>query len=157
MTPEIFHDYVMLPALDFFLPHKYNTVQARAMVLAIALQESELKHRRQTRGPARSFFQFEKAGISGVLTHSASRPDALEVCRMLGYRPVTSEIYEAIEHNDMLAVCFARLLLWTLPHRLPQENESGMAWAQYMDAWRPGKPRGETWAANFEKSWETVT
>jgi hypothetical protein len=61
--------------------------------------------------------------------------------------------YSAIEHNDVLAAVFARLLLWTVPGRLPGRAEPVRAWNQYLSAWNPGKPHEETWAPLFELAW----
>lgn len=144
MTPELMLNLVIRPTLDWLDP-KYNSRQAHIMLLAMALQESRLKHRRQIRGPARGFWQFEAGGgVAGVLRHSASRTDAVRACNALSVAPEVLDVYTAIEHNDQLACIFARLLLWTLPSALPTTAHEG--WEQYLDAWRPGKPHQRTWA-----------
>ena len=56
------------------LPAKMDSPQARAMLKAIALQESRFEHRKQIGGPARGFWQFEQGGgVRGVLNHPYSR------------------------------------------------------------------------------------
>ena len=60
------------PAL-LLLPARMESAEATVMLLAIGLQESRLEHRRQIKGPARSFWQAEKGGgmVHGVLRHPA--------------------------------------------------------------------------------------
>lgn len=127
---------------------------AKAMLKAIALQESRLDNRRQIGGPARGFWQFELMGIVGVLNHPASRQIIHSVLDALDYdyKPATS--YAALEHNDILAFAFARCLLWTFPGVLPRHGEAERAWKQYISCWRPGKPHRETWDAFYEQAWE---
>jgi hypothetical protein len=127
------------------------------MVVAICLQESGLAHRAHVGGPARGYAQFEQAGgVRGVLTHPASKPLIQPVLAALDYAPGSTEgaCYIAIEHNDILAAAFARLLLWTLPDKLPAQTAPGSGWSQYTAAWRPGKPHRETWDENFRQGWE---
>ena len=64
--------------------------------------------------------------------------------------------WQAIEHNDVLACCFARLNLWWLPGALPTRTEPLKGWNQYLKAWRPGEPHPETWPAFFEDAWNRV-
>jgi len=157
MTPEYLARYVLPPALSL-LPAAMDTPNARAMLLAIALQESRCCHRRQVRGPAKSFWQFEITGVRGVLAHKASKPHIANALSVLAY-PVTDDAttpYVAIEHNDVLACVFARLLLWTLPGALPGKDDTEGAWLQYIDAWRPGKPHRATWNQYFGMAWAIV-
>ncbi|MGL5703631.1 MAG: hypothetical protein ACRCW5_11040, partial [Cetobacterium sp.] len=55
---KFFIETIINPALEL-LPSKMNSDKAKVMLLAIGLQESRLIHRRQIRGPAKSFLQFE--------------------------------------------------------------------------------------------------
>ena len=156
MNTNIFIKTAIVPALSL-LPEKMDTPAARAMVLAICLQESKLIYRQQMfRGPAKGFAQFEMTGIRGVLEHHSSQRHIQKVLRMLAYdfNPTTS--YEAIQHNDVLCVCFARLLLWTLPRPLPEEHAPDEGWAQYIEAWRPGKPHPETWDGFYNSAWAEI-
>lgn len=155
MTPAYALAHV-LPAALALLPAKMDTPQARAMLLAVGLQESKFQHRRQVGGPARGYWQFELAGVDGVFVHSASHEHARRVCAALDYHSDTVDVRLAIADNDILACAFARLLLWTLPDALPGRDEPDVAWAQYLDAWRPGKPHPETWAAHWATAWATV-
>lgn len=152
------HDFIV-PAAYALLPEDMRTPAATAMLLSIGLQESRFVHRRQVRGPARSFFQFERAGVRGVLTHPASQPHAHWALLSLSYPTsawTAGACHAAIEHNDILATVFARLLLWTLPDPLPLRADADGAWQQYLDAWRPGKPRADAWPANYAAAWEQV-
>ena len=155
MSPEIFLQNAIFPALRL-LPDKMDSRPARAMLIAIALQESRIKHRAQIGGPARGYWQFELGGgVRGVLTHPASKPHIRSVLSALDYDPDSdaSNCWTAIEHNDLLAAAFARLLLWTLPSDLPAQNAPGAGWTQYIAAWRPGKPHRETWDAFYAQAW----
>lgn len=126
------------------------------MLAAIGLQESQFKHRWQIGGPARGFWQFERAGIKGVLRHSATKDLAAQVCGVLRIPCDTATCYTAAAFNDPLACVFARLLLWTLPDRLPQRHEPERGWEQYLAAWRPGKPHFHTWNAVYEQAWGII-
>lgn len=149
-----------IPAAYSLLPPAMRSIEATALLLAIGLQESRFLHRRQTEGgPARGFWQFEaNGGVQGVLAHTTTQETILDVLTTLRYpidAPVT--IYHAVlEHHDVLACCFARLLLWTLPGVLPARGEVDRGWTQYLDAWRPGRPHSETWPALFEEAWTRV-
>lgn len=146
----------IFPATFALLPKVMDTPEARAMLLAIGLQESQFEARRQMgEGPARGFWQFEKGGgVKGVLTHTATRLLAEHVCAELCYLPSVESCYVAIEHNDVLACAFARLLLWTLPGRLPKRFMHPEAWLQYKAAWRPGRPHEAMWKGNFTHAWD---
>lgn len=138
------------------LPPKLDSAEAKAMLMAIAMQESRWDHRRQIGGPARGFWQFEFGGIKGVLAHKASQPLIHAVLDRLDYDHVPDTSYVAIEHNDVLAFAYARCLLWTLPGALPARGEAGEGWEQYIEAWRPGKPHSETWDAFYAEAWRLV-
>lgn len=154
----------VLPAAMRVLGERYDSPEARAMLLAIGLQESRFQHRAQVRGPARGFWQFERGGgVEGVLLHPQTSARALETLTTLRYHRVgeslaetTGRVHAVLEHNDILAAAFARLLLWTLPTRLPRRDQPGIGWYQYVDAWRPGKPHRATWDAFFAEAWDRV-
>ncbi len=159
----------VLPVSAALLPPQMDTPAARAMLVSIGLQESGFRYRRQVAGrgtdgtraygPARGWWQFEMGGTEGVLEHRASRESAAAVLTVLGYgSPNAREVHLALEHNDVLASCFARLLLWTDPRMLPQDASKGPdAWLAYYSTWRPGKPRPQTWAAHFAAAWTAVS
>lgn len=155
MNPGQFNRIILTPALSL-LPERMDSESARAMLIAICLQESGLNHRQQIGGPARSVFQFEKAGILGVITHHATADIARAVCEELIYKPDVDGVYAAVKDNDLLAACFARLLLWTVPAALPDADQPEVGWEQYTWAWRPGRPHRERWDANWERAWNAV-
>lgn len=149
-----------IPAAYHVLPERMASPEATAMLLVIGLQESKFAHRRQVRGPARGLWQFERGGgVAGVLTHRNTAHTIRNVLEALRY-PADMDDYKchtAIEHNDVLACCFARLLLWTLPDALPGRLEVERGWSQYLRSWRPGRPHMETWAGNYSLAWALVS
>lgn len=148
------------------LPERMRSPEADALMLAIGLQESRFVHRVQLignhrhwweslKGPARGGWQFERhGGVRGVVQHPASRPHALHVLDVLRYPERVWLIHKAIAHNDLLAACFARLLLYTDPYPLPSLDAPPQeSWAYYLRPWRPGKPKRETW----DHFWQQAT
>lgn len=127
------------------LPSRMSDARAEAMLLAIGLQESLLIHRRQIGGPARGLWQFERGtaasrgGVWGVFLHPASGSLLKQVAKARGIDlPSPSNLYPALEHDDVLAAAAARLLLWTDPGPLPELGDADAAWALYLRTWRPG-------------------
>ena len=127
------------------LPEKMNTPESVVMLLTIGQQESRFQFRRQVRGPAHGFYQFESGGgVHGVLTHKASRPYIYPILESLEVNE--TELYDSIVYNDALATVCARLLLYTDPRPLPALNtDPGESWSYYIRNWRPGKPHRQTW------------
>ena len=159
MTPNRLLSTAIAPALQELhqcgIP---DTPAARRFLLAIALQESALSHRRQViagkgeAGPAASFWQFESGGgCKGVLTHYQVADCMRRMCDHYNVAATPPGLWEAMRYQDIVAAIAARLLVYTLPDKLPTTPEAG--WAQYVDAWRPGKPHPQTWA----NAWETAT
>lgn len=147
----------IIPVTMRLLPIGMDSPAARAMLVAIGLQESRFIHRRQIKGPARGFLQFERGGgVRGVLTHPATAQTARQLADTLCYPADEHTLYAALEHNDVLALAFGRLLLWTLPGRLPGPQEPVEGWRQYMESWRPGKPHEGTWQAFYAEAWTRV-
>ena len=144
---------IIRPSLRI-LPPNMRSIEAEAMLLAIGGQESGWRHREQIRGPARGWWQFERNGVIGVQNHRFTKEPAEKLTKRLNYKP--GEVHDAIKHNDMLATCFARLLLWTVPESLPKQTEIDKAWEQYKWAWRPGKPHPERWEENWKAAWSTI-
>ena len=137
----------IVPAALSLLPPRMDTPIARRYLLAIALQESRFEHRRQLGGPAKSFAQFERSGVLGLIRHPATAPHLHSAVVALQYEPEMAAddvgLHAAIEHNDVLACVLARLNLWWLPGPLAADQDG--AWDQYIQAWRPGRPRPATW------------
>lgn len=148
----------VLPAAFDLLPGAMASKHARAMLIAIGLQESKFEHRVQVPvAHAHGFWQFEKGGgIAGVLTHPTTAPIITRVCDLLVYPATSAACYAAVVHNDVLAACFARLLLWTDPRSLPGVGESAKGWSIYLKQWRPGKPHPNEWPMNFAIAWGVV-
>jgi hypothetical protein len=127
---------------------------AKPALLAIGLQESRFEHRKQIRGPALSFWQAESGGgFRGILFHTATKDVARDLLQKMAYGEPDDSDFQAIEHNDILACCGARLLLWTHPDKLPGIGEPERAWQMYLDTWRPGKPHESTWAECWRQAW----
>lgn len=134
------------------LPPPMTSDAARAMLVAIGLQESRLTWRRQRAGgPARGLWQFERnGGVRGVLVHEASRSEARAACERRDLPASATAVYMALETDDVLAAVFARLLLWTDPLPLPDDMDAG--WSYYLRNWRPGKPHPQTWPAFYRRA-----
>lgn len=147
----------VVPASLALLPATMHSDKARAMLVAIALQESRFEEREQLGGPARGFWQFEReGGVAGVLAHPSTAAHARRVCNVLRYPPRVESCYAALRDNDVLACCFARLLLWTLADALPDRDDGPRGWQLYLAAWRPGKPHPQSWEAHFARAWALV-
>lgn len=151
MTPERLLKQGILPALAELsgLGVKHAPPTAR-FLLAVALQETGLRHRRQVTsngeegGPASSFWQFEIGGAcKGVLRHAVTEVRMTKICDLFNVKPEPMALWEAMRYNDIVAAAAARLLVLTLPHAIPET--AGDGWSQYLEAWRPGKPHPETW------------
>lgn len=141
------------PALAL-LPPKMDTPEARVMLLAIGLQESRFMFRFQKlagrpylKGPARSFWQFERGGgVIGVMSHTATEDLAVMLCHERGVPYDSVLVHARLETDDVLAAGFARLLLWADRGKLPALDCSHeAAWECYLRNWRPGKPKRESW------------
>lgn len=162
MTPERLLTYAIRPALAELKAHGIApSASAERFLLAIAMQESGLRHRRQViangteNGPAVSFWQFERAGgCTGALRHPLAAPRARAICEDFNIEATPNGLWEGMRFNDIVAAAMARLLVFTLPHKLPATAADG--WAQYLDAWRPGKPHPSTWAGNWRAATEAV-
>ena len=164
------------PALAL-LPARMSSPEAEVMLLAIGLQESRFQHRRQLvgspprpTGPAKSFWQAEQGGgmVTGLLRYHDDRVRDLAVglCAVRGVDPSPRAVWDAIEHDDVLAAGLARLLLYTDPARLPGLGDEEGAWQLYLRTWRPGAfTRGtaakraelrQKWAKNYAQALEAV-
>lgn len=151
------------PALKL-LPAAMDSPEARVGMFAIGLQESEFEHRAQVvinskkqkvKGPARSFWQFEKGtrtsrgGVWGIYLHEASRYWLAQVCAARGVKFHPDQIWAAIENDDVLAAACARLLIFTDPKKLPAMTDQKGWWDLYAKrCWRPGKPHPKVWPGN---------
>lgn len=163
MTPFELLTLVIIPALAQ-LPASMDSVRARVMLIAIALQESRIQYRRQLgNGPARGLWQFElgtrasRGGVWGVYLHPVSNPHLQTLCTIHKVAFLPEAIYAAIETNDIFACGVARLLLWVDAFPLPDVNDAAGAWKLYAErTWRPGKPHPQTWDAFHAQAVATV-
>ncbi|MEK9809114.1 MAG: hypothetical protein VW362_01605 [Candidatus Nanopelagicales bacterium] len=162
MTPTEYLTDVIPPAMAL-LPSAMDTQEARAMLIAIALQESRLLYRKQIGGPARGFHQFETGGVRAVLRHTATAAHAQDVLTTLGYAtpdPLVfadvSGLHTAFTTDDLLDCAFARLLLYADARPMPPANAYDLSWDIYLFGWRPGKPHRQTWNAFYDQAWAVV-
>ncbi len=130
------------------------------MLVAVALQESDLRHRKQIGGPALSYLMWEPGNLSalpGVLRHPATQGMAAAFVADLDYADLTpEELRQATVYDCTLSAGLGRLLLYTLPDALPQRHDSAESWGQYMRAWRPGRPHPERWSQRWLTAWMVV-
>lgn len=148
------------------LPRELDTLEARVMLLAIGLQESRFRQRRQLikkggellpLGPATGYWQFERGGgCRGIVDHPASRYWAYRICSTREVAFTATAIWRALELDDVLAAAAARLLLFTDPKRLPDLGDEKGGWNLYLRTWRPGKPHRDTWPALYAKALSTL-
>jgi hypothetical protein len=154
MSAKHYINDIVFDAALKLLPTQMDSPEARALMLAIGLQESRFEYRAQVGGPAEGFWQFESGGgWKGVLKHPDSAKLAQEVLKELAYGEPDLDDYYAIENNDILSCVFARLLLWTHPKALPKVGQHDYAWGYYIELWRPGKPHRKTWDAFYDEAW----
>lgn len=127
------------------LPKKFDTREARAMLLSIGLQESRFIHTSQIRGPAKGYYQFERGGgYAGVLRHPATKDLAVQILANKGLS--IKDGFTELSNDHALSTAFARLLLYTHPSKLPDLwSTDEVSWDYYVDVWRPGKPHRQTW------------
>lgn len=166
MTPREIRNGPLAEAL-LLLPAKMTSPEAEVMTLAIGLKESRFEQRRQLvgsppkpTGPAKSFWQAEQGGgmVAGLLRyHDARVRDVVHgLCAVRGVAPAARDVWNAIEHDDVLAAGLARLLLYTDAAKLPKLGDVEGAWQLYLRTWRPGKPKPDTWPALYAKALEAV-
>lgn len=138
-----------------------SSKEAERFMLAIALQESRVKYRKQIgqqgmpTGPANSYWQFERGGgVKGVLNHASTKNRIAKILALYDINNSEQDVWEAMRYHDIVAACMARLLIFTLPNKLPTTAQQG--WDQYISAWRPGKPHRATWDGFWNQAGEAV-
>jgi hypothetical protein len=158
MTPTEFDQHVIAPGFAL-LPARLTSAPARALLIAIAGQESGWSARTQAGGgPAHSYFQCERAGGVAGCFSGAARPTLAAVCKTLDIAFNVDTIYAAIVWNDALACVLARLILWCDPAPLPAiPAREGEAWAYYERTWRPGKPDRTRWPGAYAAGIQVVS
>lgn len=162
MDPAVYLNQIVIPAAYRLLPARMNSPAATAELLAIALQESRAVHRVQHGGgPAHGLWQFEKnGGVAEVLSNRTS-PLLVTLCRdVFRIAPTRDAVHQTIAQDnvvaDILAAVCARLLLYTVPGKLPERDQPELGWAQYYAAWRPGQPHRDTWDGYYQRAWFIV-
>ena len=141
------------------LPMSMDSPKARLMLLTIGLQESRFEHRYQVlndptkKGPARGFWQFEQGGgVKGVMGHPSTIAHAHRICAERDVPFNSQSVWLKLETDDILASCFARLLLYSDPKSLPEVGDANGAWRLYERTWRPGKPHPEKWGGYYARA-----
>lgn len=85
---------------------RYQGQAAERLLVAISMQESGLRARTQLGGPARGLWQFEKAGVAGVLTLAGSlKAPAYAAAAVLARNT-------HVGTTVSIGECFAGALLW---------------------------------------------
>jgi hypothetical protein len=147
----------LFPVVFHMIGERFDSVEARAFILAVALQESGCVARTQRDGgPAKSFWQFEKIGVRGLIANERTRLQLRDATLLLQVEFDLDAIHRAIEFNDLLAMACARLLIAQHPAALPRRADAEGAWQQYLSLWRPGIPRRSTWDAYYEWAWQVI-
>lgn len=138
MDPLFGLRHVIRPACQLLGGPRLISDRAEVLLLATALQESGLSHRRQLPlskgaepGPARSYLQFEEIAIGDVLTRRTSSVAAARLMGALSYPAwVPDAVHRDAEQNDVLAFGLSRLNFWNDPQPLPDLQEADSAWAE---------------------------
>lgn len=147
MTPAALNRLIVQPVLAEL---DWPQVEERAVLLiAIAVQESGLKSRRQVPyGPASSWWQIEPATCL----------DCLGRCKPV--RDLWADLglkrYEVLEFSDIGACAIAAGILRLTPGKLPELGDERAAWDYYLKAWRPGKPGPAWWPVSYEMAMGAV-
>jgi len=146
---------MLSPSLEI-LGAKFDTQDARRMLLAIGLQESGFATMVQYGGgPAHSYWQFERGGgVKGVLNHPASAKYATALCKVRSVGCTPMEVWTAMATDPILGAGMARLLLWTDAHPMPTSAADG--WNYYNRNWRPGKPHPDKFPACWKAASECL-
>lgn len=147
MTPEDILMEAIDPACALLENHGVHSgPEAFLWTLTISGQEAGWKSRKQNGGPARGLWQFEGGPLSATVdVFTRARPQLQAVCAHYLIPFNVSDIFEAIAWHDVLAASMARLLLWLDPAPLPKVQDVDGGWQYYLNNWRPGMPRPETW------------
>ena len=159
MTPGLLNRLIVDPVLSW-LGEPFASLEASVMLLAIALQETNLETRDQgsdeVPGPALGLFQFEQIAVQDFQQNGNPRCHAAVLDLAFPLEP--RKLWQAIGAGaDHLAAVLARDCLWRrIPGPLPALGDVDEAWRQYVEAWKPGKPHPERWPDNYAKALETV-
>jgi len=156
VTPQTVLAKVIVPALAL-LPAHMDTPEPRVMLVAIGGQESGYRTRQQVGGPAHGLWQNEQPVQGLLLSNPASAAEARRLCASRAVAAWPSDMYWAVATDDIFAAGIARLILWCDLEPLPAVGDQDAAWACYLRAWGPGKPRPADWPANYRAALAAVT
>ena len=154
MNPAEALKHVIMPTLEWMGKDRIQLASPHAgrLILAAAIQESDLMHRHQIGGPAHGFGQEEPIGAAEALRidNSILRTRFLD---RIGLPQDAVELHRALEWSEIGMVISARLKLWPISAPLPASAfDEAVAWHQYKTAWKPGKPHRHRW----QHSWSTA-
>lgn len=140
-------------AMEYNKMEHLSNEAARVAIVAIGVQESALKFRRQKRGgPARGLWQFELPGLIQSMTNG--NPELLAWAGYRGFIDPSQPLgvlLESLAFNDIGALILARSLLWSVKEPLPEVGQPWTLWDQYLKwGWRPGKPRRDDWLLAYD-------
>jgi hypothetical protein len=152
-----FENTIMTPGIAFMKLHAPQIAwqrNAHVLVLAVAGQEANWTARVQSgNGPAHSFWQFERGGgVHSLIRHPTTGPIVTTLCVAVGVNCEDQAVWElmAIPGGDNLALCMARLLLFTDAAAIPLPSDEDETWNYYQRNWRPGAPHPEGWPARIQ-------
>ena len=119
-TPQLLIATAIKPAL---LKLGLYTPAAVQLLLATAIQESNLLHRKQIGGPALSYFQIEPKTHDDIWDNFLKyRPQLSSKVDQLMSNPAANKIKE-LENNDKYAAAIARIHYLRVPAPLPKHND----------------------------------
>jgi len=150
VTPAEFAARILLPSAARF-PFR-DSPEARALLLAIAGQESAWMSRFQFGGPARGWWQFESEAVADLMNRPTTCLTLKGFCAEQFIPWDAGDLFEAVAWHDPLAYALARLLLWTDPAPLPAVGDRIGALMCYDRLWRPGKPDATRWTSRYAEA-----
>ncbi len=130
-----------------------RSIIAEQLLLATAIQESHLIHRKQIGGPALSYFQIEPKTHGDIWDNFLKdRPQLYRKITQLMSQPTANKIKE-LENNDKYATAIARIHYLRIPAPLPQFNDipkMAAYWKKYYNT-AIGKGREVDFINNWKK------
>ena len=154
MNVQLFNEFILynnLKLVSSIWQVPSFTREAHGLLLMIALQESNLKHRNQYPvAYARGFWQFERGCCNLLWKNETANKLIKAVSSEIAFPIATSiDIWEGVEVNDTIAVAVARVNLYLDPRPLPKLEDEEKCWQYYNSIWRPGKPNREKWDDSY--------
>lgn len=150
VNPNIFSTTVIRPTLISLGLH---TPAAEQLLLATAIQESHLIHRRQVGGPALSYFQIEPRTHDDVWDNFLKyRTQLAGKVKQFLTSPAANKIKE-LENNDKYATAIARIIYLRVPAPIPPLNDipkMAAYWKRYYNT-ALGKGKESDFINNWKK------